>query len=121
MQSDAALRCGEADGPPNPRQDHFRQLFSKDPTRAPGSGAAKAADLKIEMADTTLPGKISEMPDVSAMYPARTAAAQGTGRCGGASTDPYDHAIRVDDDLLNRKAGWEQGQQRIGHGEDSTL
>jgi hypothetical protein len=121
MQSDAALRCGEADGPPNPRQDHFRQLFSKDPTRAPGSGAAKAADLKIEMADTTLPGKISEMPDVSAMYPARAAAAQGTGRCGGASTDPYDHAIRVDDDLLNRKAGWEQGQQRIGHGEDSTL
>jgi hypothetical protein len=121
MQSDAALRFGEADGSPNPRQGHFRQLFSEDPARAPGSGAAKAADLKIEMADPTLPGKISKMPDVSAVDAARTAAAQGTGRCGGASTDPYDHAIRVDDDLLNRKASWEQRQQRIGHGEDSTL
>jgi hypothetical protein len=28
----------------------------------------------------------------------------------------YEHAIRVDDDLLNRKASWEKGQQRIGHG-----
>jgi hypothetical protein len=121
MQGNAALRLGKADGPPNPRQDHLRQAFGEDPARALGSGAAKATDLKIEMADPTLPGKISEMPDVSAMYPARAAAAQGTGRCGGASTDPYDHAIRVDDDLLNRKAGWEQGQQRIGHGEDSTL
>ena len=70
MQSYAALRFGEADGPPNPRQGHFRQLFSKDPARAPGSGAAKAADLKIEMADPTLPGKISEMANISAMHPA---------------------------------------------------
>jgi hypothetical protein len=31
----------------------------------------------------------------------------GYGR--GASTNRYEHAIRVDDDLLNRKTGWEQG------------
>jgi hypothetical protein len=111
MQSDAALRLGEAGGPSNPRQGHLRQLFSKDPARAPGSGAAKATDLKIEMADPALPGKISEMADIAAMDAARAAAAQGTGRCGSASTNPYDHAIRVDDDLLNRKTGWKQGQQ----------
>ena len=121
MQSYAALRVAEADGPPNPRQGHLRQLFSKDPARAPGSGAAKAADLKIEMADATLPGKISEMPDVSAVDAARTAAAQGTGCCSGSSMNRYEHAIRVDDDLLNRKAGWKQGQQRIGHGEEGFL
>jgi hypothetical protein len=121
MQSYAALRFGEADGPPNPGQGHFRQLFSKDPARAPASGAAKAADLKIEMADPTLPGKIPKMPDVSAVDAARTAAAQGTGCCSGASMNRYEHAIRVDDDLLNRKAGWKQGQQRIGHGEEGFL
>jgi hypothetical protein len=33
----------------------------------------------------------------------------------------YEHAIRVDDGLLNREAGWKQGQQRIGHGEDGCL
>ena len=121
MQSDAALRLGKADGPPNPRQGHLRQAFGEDPARAPGSGAAKATDLKIEMADATLPGKISEMANISAMYPARTAPAQGTGCCSSASMNRYEHAIRVDDDLLNRKASWEQGQQRIGHGEESFL
>ena len=121
MQSDAALRFGEADGPPNPRQGHFRQLFSKDPARAPASGAAKAADLKIEMPDPTLPGKIPKMPDISAVDPARTAAAHGTGCCSGASMNRYEHAIRVDDNLLNRKAGWKQRQQRIRHGEQGFL
>jgi hypothetical protein len=120
-KSYAALRLGEADGPSNPRQGHLRQLFSEDPTRAPGSGAAKATDLKIKMADPALPGKISEMADIAAMDAARAAAAQGTGRCGSASTNPYDHAIRVDDDLLNRKIGWKQGQQRIGHGKEGFL
>jgi hypothetical protein len=33
----------------------------------------------------------------------------------------YEHAIRVDDDQLNRKARWEQGQQRFGHGEVGFL
>jgi hypothetical protein len=33
----------------------------------------------------------------------------------------YEHAIGVDDHLLNRKARWEQGQQRIGHGKESFL
>ncbi|MGF7212950.1 hypothetical protein GGE65_007586 [Skermanella aerolata] len=61
------------------------------------------------MPDPTLPRKISEMADIAAMDAARAAAAQGTGRCSGTSTNRYDHAIRVDDDLLNRKAGWEQG------------
>jgi hypothetical protein len=121
MKSDAALRLGEADGPPNPRQGHLRQAFNEDPARALGSGAAKATDLKIEMTDATLPRKISEMANISAMDAARAAAAQGTRRCGGASTNAYDHAIRVDDDLLNRKTGWEQRQQRIGHGEEGTL
>jgi hypothetical protein len=115
------LRLGEADGPPNPRQGHLRQVFSEDPARAPGGGAAKATDLKIEMTDPTLPRKISEMANIAAMDAARAAAAQGTGRCGCASTNRYDHAIRVDDDLLNRKTGWKQGQQRIGHGEEDTL
>jgi hypothetical protein len=32
-----------------------------------------------------------------------------------------EHAIRVDDDLLNRKTDWKQGQQRIGHGEEDFL
>jgi hypothetical protein len=32
-----------------------------------------------------------------------------------------EHAIRVDDDLLNRKTSWEQGQQRFGHGEVGFL
>jgi hypothetical protein len=109
MKSDAALRLGEADSPPNPRQGHLRQAFNEDPARAPGSGAAKATDLRIEMTDPTLPGKISEMANISAMDAARAAPAQGTGRCGGASTNRYEHAIRVDDDLLNRKTGWEQG------------
>ena len=121
MKSNAALRLGEADGPPNPRQDHLRQAFSEDPARALGSGAAKATDLKIEMADPTLPGKISEMANIAAMDAARAAAAQGTGRCSSASMNRYEHAIRVDDDLLNRKTGWEQGQQRIGHEEEGTL
>ena len=121
MQSDAALRFGETDSPPDPRQGHLRQAFSEDPARAPASGAAKTADLKIEMADPTIPGKISEMPDVSAVDAARTAAAQGTGCCSSASMNRYEHAIRVDDDLLNRKAGWKQGQQRIGHGEEGFL
>ena len=70
MKSDAALRLGKADGPSNPWQGHLRQAFSEDPARAPGSGAAKATDLKIEMADPTLPGKISEMANISAMHPA---------------------------------------------------
>jgi hypothetical protein len=77
-------------------------------------------DLKIEMTDPALPGKIFEMANIAAMEAARAAAAQGTGRCGSASTNPYYHAIRVDDDLLNRKTGWKQGQQRIGHGEDGV-
>ena len=33
----------------------------------------------------------------------------------------YEHAIRVDDDLLNCEASWEQGQQRFGHGEVGFL
>jgi hypothetical protein len=33
----------------------------------------------------------------------------------------YEHAIGVDEDLLNRKASWEKGQQRIGHGEVGFL
>lgn len=70
MQSDAALRLSEADGPPDPRQRHLWQSFGEDPARALGSGAAKATDLKIEMADATLPGKISEMANIAAMYPA---------------------------------------------------
>jgi hypothetical protein len=82
---------------------------------------AKAANLELEMVDPPLPEEIPKAACVAAVNATRAAPAQGTGRCGGASTDPYDHAIRVDDDLLNRKAGWEQGQQRIGHGEDSTL
>jgi hypothetical protein len=121
MKGDAALRLGEADGPPNPRQDHLRQAFNEDPARALRSGAAKATDLKIEMTYPTLPGKISEMANIAAMDAARAAPAQGTERCGGTSTNGYHHAIRVDDDLLNRKTGREQGQQRIGHGEEGTL
>jgi hypothetical protein len=121
MKSDAALRLGKADGPPNPRQDHLRQAFSEDPARALGNGAAKATDLKIEMTDPALPGKISEMANIAAMDAARAAAAQGTGCCSSTSTNRYDHAIRVDDDLLNRKTGWKQGQQRIGHGEEGFL
>ena len=106
----------------NPRNPVINiRSFGEDPARALGNGAAKATDLKIEMADPTLPGKISEMANISAMHPARAAPAQGTGRCGGASTNRYEQAIRVDDDLLNRKAGWKQGQQRIGHGEEGTL
>ena len=105
MKSDAALRLGEADGPPNPRQGHLRQAFNEDPARALGSGAAKATDLEIEMTDPPLPGKISELANIAAMDAARAAPAQGTGRCGGASTNRYDHAVRVDDDLLNRKTG----------------
>ena len=64
--------------------------------------------------------EISKMANISAMDAARAALAQGTGRCSGASMNRYDHAIRVDDDLLNRKAGWEQRQQRSGQ-EDSTF
>jgi hypothetical protein len=37
------------------------------------------------------------------------------------SSPRFPHNSRVDDDLLNRKAGWEQGQQRIGHGEEGFL
>jgi hypothetical protein len=70
MQSDAALRLCQANGPPDPRQGHLRQAFGEYPARALGSGAAKATDLKIEMADPTLPGKISEMANISAMHPA---------------------------------------------------
>jgi hypothetical protein len=70
MQSDAALRFGETNGPSDPWQGHLRQAFGEYPARALGSGAAKATDLKIEMADATLPGKISEMANISAMYPA---------------------------------------------------
>ena len=121
MQSEAALRLSEANGPPDPRQGHLRQAFGEDPARAFGSRAAKATDLKIEMADPALPGKISEMSNISVMDAARTAPAQGTGRCSSASMNRYEHAIRVDDDLLNREAGWKQGQQRIGHGEDGCL
>jgi hypothetical protein len=121
MQSDAALRLSEANSPPDPRQGHLRQAFGEDPARALGTGAAKATDPKIEMADATLPGKISEMANISAMYPARTAPAQGTGCCSGASMNRYEHAIGVDDDLLNCEASREQGQQRIGHGEEGTL
>ena len=106
---------------PGAMGSHLRQAFGEDPAWAPGSGAAKATDLKIEMADPTLPGKISEMANISAVNPARAAPAQGTGCCSGASMNRYELAIRVDDDLLNRKAGSEQRQQRIGHGEDSNL
>jgi hypothetical protein len=70
MKSDAALGLGKSDGPPNPRRGHLRQALGEDPARAPGSGAAKATDLKIEMTDPALPGKISEMANISAMYPA---------------------------------------------------
>jgi len=70
MQSDAALRLSEANGPSNSWQGHLRQAFGEDPAWALGSGAAKATDLKIEMADPTLPGKIPEMANISAMYPA---------------------------------------------------
>jgi hypothetical protein len=79
MQSNAALRLSEANGPSDPRQGHLRQAFSEDPARTLGSGAAKATDLKIEMADATLPRKIPEMANISAVYPARAAPAQGTG------------------------------------------
>ncbi|MGF7213697.1 hypothetical protein GGE65_008346, partial [Skermanella aerolata] len=57
-------------GPSDPRQGHLRQAFGEDPARALGSAAAKATDLKIKMADATLPGKISEMANISAMYSA---------------------------------------------------
>jgi hypothetical protein len=121
MQSDAALRLSEANGPPDPRQGHLRQAFGEDAARALGTGAAKATDLKIEMADPPLPGKIPRMANISSVSPARAAPAQGTGCCSSASMNRYEHAIRVDDDLLNRKAGWEQGQQRIGHGKEGFL
>jgi hypothetical protein len=78
MKSDAALRLGKSDGPPNPRQGNLRQALGEDPARAPGSGAAKATDLKIRMTDPALPGKISEMANISAMDAARAAPAQGT-------------------------------------------
>jgi hypothetical protein len=104
MQSNAALCLCEADSPSNPRHGHLRQAFGEDPARAPGSGAAKATDLEIEMADPTLPGKIPEMANISAVYPARAAPAQGTGRCSSASMNRYEHAIGVDDHLLNHKA-----------------
>jgi hypothetical protein len=109
MKSDAALRFGEADGPPNPRQGHLRQAFSEDPTRALGGGAAKSTDLEIKLADPPLPGEIPKAANVAAVDMTRAAAAHGTWRCGGANTNGYDHAIRIDDDLLNRKTGWEQG------------
>jgi hypothetical protein len=31
MESDAVLRLGEANGPPNPRQGHLRQALGEDP------------------------------------------------------------------------------------------
>jgi hypothetical protein len=76
MQSDAALRLSEANGPSNSWQGHLRQAFGEDPARALGIGAAKATDLKIEMADPPLPGKIPKMADISAVNPARAAPAQ---------------------------------------------
>ena len=66
MQGDAALRLGEADGPPNPRQGHLRQALGEDPARAPGGRAAKATDSEIEPTDPPLPGEIPKMPDVAA-------------------------------------------------------
>ena len=71
MQGDAALRLGEPDGAPNPRQGHRRQAFGEDPARAFGSGAAKATDLKIEMTDPSLPGEIPEMANIAAVNAAR--------------------------------------------------
>jgi hypothetical protein len=121
QQGVAADRHGKPNGPPDPRQGHLRQAFGEDAARALGTGAAKATDLKIEMADPPLPGKIPRMANISAVSPARAAPAQGTGCCSSASMSRYEHAIRVDDDLLNRKAGWEQGQQRIGHGKEGFL
>jgi hypothetical protein len=73
------------------------------------------------MADPALPGKISEMANISVMDAARAAPTQGTGRCSSASMNRYEHAIRVDDGLLNREAGWKQGQQRVGPGEDGCM
>ena len=60
-------------------------------------------------------------PNTVSVDATRAAPAQGTGRRGGASTNGDDDTIRVDDDPLNRETGGEQGQQRIGHGEEGTL
>ena len=109
MESDAALRLGEADGPPNPRQGHLRQALGEDAARAPGGGAAKATDLKLKVTDPALPGEIPKAANVAAVDATRAAPAQGTGRCGGASANGHDDAIRVDDDPLNRETGGEQG------------
>jgi hypothetical protein len=73
------------------------------------------------MADPALSEKISKIADIWVVDAARTVPAQGTGRCSSASMNCYEHAIRVDDGLLNREAGWKQGQQRTGHGEGGCL
>lgn len=80
---------------------------SEDPTRARGSGAAKAMGVKIGPTGPALPAKISGMPDVSAMDAARIAALQGAGCRGGASPNRHEQMIRVDDGPLNSKAGGE--------------
>jgi hypothetical protein len=72
---------------------------------------AKAADLELEMLDPPLPEEIPKAACIAAVNATRAAPAQGTGRCGGASTNGDDDAIRVDDDPLNRETGGEQGQQ----------
>ena len=115
------LRLGETDSAANARQSHSGQAFGKDAARTFTNGAAKATDLEIELTDLSLPGEIPKAANVATVNAARAPPAQRTCRRTGASVNGYDDAIRIDDDLINRKTSREQGQQRGEQRKGSTF